>query len=205
MKPPCIAHGCEAPSHAKQLCSKHYHRLKTYGDPNAKPALFMNPADAIEARTNRTVPPPAGLVGNCWIWQGSTNGTYGRLGPGLAHRVSYEIAKGQIPSGLDIDHLCRRPLCINPDHLEAVTRRVNLLRSTNFTALEAAQTDCITGHPLSGPNLYMDPRGRRQCRECRRRRNRESKARKRAMNRPGHATYLRGGPNNPTPVQEHTP
>lgn len=45
-----------------------------------------------------------------------------------AHRVSYEVAKGQIPEGLVIDHLCSMPSCINPDHLEAVTQRENVIR-----------------------------------------------------------------------------
>ncbi|KPC66443.1 hypothetical protein ADL27_59345 [Streptomyces sp. NRRL F-6602] len=134
-------------------------------------------------RTDRNGPLPDERpdLGPCWMWTGSTNGRYGRIGKQYAHRLAYESAKGPIPEGLQIDHLCRNTLCVNPEHLEAVTGRVNLLRSRNFAAREAAQTECIYGHPLSGPNLYVDARGRRQCRECRKRRHREETTRKRAL------------------------
>lgn len=72
----------------------------------------------------------------CWNWSGHINpGGYGEIGkPGhsnghlLSHRVAYELYFGPIPSGLDIDHLCRNRACCNPAHLEAVTRSVNLRR-----------------------------------------------------------------------------
>jgi hypothetical protein len=53
---------------------------------------------------------------------------YGRKGGGLAHRAYYEDAKGAIPPHLDLDHLCRVPACVNPDHLEAVPRAINVRR-----------------------------------------------------------------------------
>lgn len=73
----------------------------------------------------------------CWIWAGTTqrNGyghhRYGgRGGPSeLAHRFSYRIHKGEIPNGFDLDHLCRVRCCVNPDHLEPVTRKENINRS----------------------------------------------------------------------------
>lgn len=70
----------------------------------------------------------------CWLWIGSEreSGGYGfivRNGRSTAaHRVSYEMAKGPIPEGLVIDHLCRVHCCVNPDHLEAVTQLVNVRR-----------------------------------------------------------------------------
>lgn len=74
-----------------------------------------------------------GPEGACWIWTGARQTTgYGNilyLGKvRLAHRLVYEILRGPIPDGLDLDHLCRVRWCVNPDHLEPVTRSVNLKR-----------------------------------------------------------------------------
>jgi len=76
-----------------------------------------------------------GYTTPCWIWQRSCNNYgYGVVWDvktqrvRLAHRVSYEKAKGPIPTGLDLDHLCRVHACGNPEHLEAVTRSTNLQR-----------------------------------------------------------------------------
>lgn len=67
--------------------------------------------------------------GDCWEWMGARNGTgYGNIESRGAHRVIYEALVGPIPKGLDLDHLCRNPPCVNPDHLEPVTRSTNLLR-----------------------------------------------------------------------------
>lgn len=113
-------------------------------------------------------------MSGCWLWVGSMGRYYGRLGVGktnvLAHRLSYEMHKGPIPSGLQIDHLCRTMLCVNPDHLEAVTPEENKRRQgrTKMAALNAAKVDCKRGHPLSGDNLYINPgSGQRVCRKCR--------------------------------------
>jgi hypothetical protein len=75
---------------------------------------------------------PNGWAG-CWLWTASLNKAgYGQVNvgdtPRLAHRVSYEMNIGEIPSGLVIDHLCRRPSCVNPAHLEPVTHAVNCRR-----------------------------------------------------------------------------
>jgi hypothetical protein len=70
----------------------------------------------------------------CWIWQRATTFGYGRMwhngstSPVPAHRVIYERHKGPIPEGLVLDHLCRIPSCVNPDHLEPVTNAVNTQR-----------------------------------------------------------------------------
>ncbi len=45
-----------------------------------------------------------------------------------AHRVYYERVHGPIPDGLDLDHLCNQRDCVNPEHMESVTRSVNCLR-----------------------------------------------------------------------------
>lgn len=70
----------------------------------------------------------------CWLWTGSKNNKgYAQLGDNgrtrSAHRVSYELFKGEIPAGLQLDHLCMVRHCVNPEHLEAVTQSVNMRRS----------------------------------------------------------------------------
>src|SRR3990167_4799453 len=71
----------------------------------------------------------------CWIWMGalSKNG-YGNVHVRpkniTAHRYVYTQVRGAIPSNLDLDHLCRVRCCVNPDHLQPVTRAVNLGRGS---------------------------------------------------------------------------
>jgi len=90
-------------------------------------------------------------VGRCWIWRASLD-THG-YGHGrfrgrlrLAHRISYELFVGEIPDGLVLDHLCRQPSCVNPEHLEAVTNRENVLRGNSIVAKHALKTQCPQGH-----------------------------------------------------------
>src|SRR5262245_20695777 len=83
----------------------------------------------------------------------------------LAHRMAFEYFKGAIAEGLQLDHLCRNRSCVNPNHLEPVTCRENLLRGTCPTAQNARKTHCPKGHELVGHNL-MIWRGKRKCRTC---------------------------------------
>jgi hypothetical protein len=109
--------------------------------------------------------------GHCHLWTGTpTAKGYGRFwlnGRNIrAHHYAYVQAHGPIPAGHEIDHLCRNRLCVNPAHLEAVTHRVNVLRSSNVAAIRAAQTHCCRGHHLAGSNLRIRPNGTRQCIAC---------------------------------------
>jgi hypothetical protein len=121
----------------------------------------------------------------CWEWAGSHMSTgYGNLNHGgrslLAHRVSYELFVGSIPNGHQIDHLCRNRGCVNPVHLEAVSRRENILRGTSPAAAEARQTHCKRGHPFDEANTAYDTRGARRCRACHREKVRRQNAARRA-------------------------
>lgn len=130
----------------------------------------------------------------CWLWLGSWNKLgYGRFGPGggatrpvWAYRWAYEHFKGPVPAGLDVDHRCRVRCCVNPDHLEAVTHRVNLLRGQTLASAAALQQTCRAGHPFDDANTYRYREGTkgarngwRKCRTCdrlnhQRRRDREN-------------------------------
>ncbi len=68
----------------------------------------------------------------CWVWLGTQQNGYGRWRSKiLAYRYSWERINGQVPEGLELDHLCRHPFCVNPDHLEAVTPQENKRRGAN--------------------------------------------------------------------------
>jgi hypothetical protein len=109
----------------------------------------------------------------CWYWTGAVkNNGYGEVeiqgeDRQLAvHRVTYEMAKGRIPDGMVIDHLCRNTVCVNPDHMEVVTNTENLRRGNGFNGVNARKTHCIRGHPLSGDNVYIWLKNGRECRGC---------------------------------------
>lgn len=109
----------------------------------------------------------------CWLWCGAAD----RKGYGLfyfndkcgkAHRFSYKTFAGPLVDGLQLDHLCRNPSCVNPLHLEQVTAKENIWRSDTVTAVNARKTHCHKGHALFGDNLRITTRGRRECIVCHR-------------------------------------
>lgn len=108
---------------------------------------------------------------SCWEWSGGKSPAgYGTFSirdtdPLYAHRVAYEALVGPIPSGLDLDHLCRNRGCVNPAHLEPVTRKVNILRGESIMAKNARKTHCRRGHEFTPENTRIRANGR-NCRAC---------------------------------------
>ena len=109
-------------------------------------------------------------LGSCWIWMGATNKGYGHIRNGnktlAAHRVGYELEYGPVPSGLELDHLCRVHGCVRPSHLEPVTRRENVLRGVSWFAIQARKTECKHGHPFTPENTRTHGSNGRKCRTC---------------------------------------
>lgn len=112
--------------------------------------------------------------GDCWEWTAGKCRGYGLFRVQrqnvLAHRWAWEYLVGPIPEGLHIDHLCRNPPCVNPDHLEPVTQAENTRRGA-AGIWARSKTHCPQGHPYTGENLVIErhaERVGRACRECRR-------------------------------------
>ena len=114
----------------------------------------------------------------CWLWTAYLDPEgYGRLfyvdAQHYAHRISYEMLVGPIPIGLTIDHLCRVRHCVNPLHLEPVTRGQNVLRGSGYAATNARATHCPQNHPYDETNTLIERTKmgaftRRRCKTCRR-------------------------------------
>lgn len=112
----------------------------------------------------------------CWEWTGTIdNKGYGKISAGAnklvyAHRLAWELMIGPIPKGLVIDHLCRNHSCVNPDHMEVVTIKENVLRGVGLSAINARKTACQNGHELAGDNLVIITKASghqfRRCRAC---------------------------------------
>jgi hypothetical protein len=127
--------------------------------------------------------------GDCWLWTHTTNrngygvtahkveGSWRQV---LAHRASYELAYGPVPTGLELDHLCRTTRCVRPDHLEAVTHAENVRRG-----VKASATHCKSGHEFDPTWPLMN--GRRRCRVCLRAYERERSRMRRAAHAAGRA------------------
>ena len=105
-----------------------------------------------------------------WLWHKDRSG-YGTVfwkGRGQSvHRVMYELVNGPVPLGLELDHLCRNRACFNPQHLEPVTHRENMVRGYGWAGRNNRKTHCPSGHPYDDENTYRTKDGRR-CRACHR-------------------------------------
>lgn len=145
----------------------------------------LTTAERFWAKVDKNGPTPSERpdLGPCWVWTARLDQRfpYGKFHVDRerhtvnAHQWSYETLIGPVPDGLELDHLCRNPPCVNPAHLEPVTHAENMRRSG-----PATKTHCVNGHLLDEANVYRWAGNRRRnCRQCtndRQRRYQERKA-----------------------------
>ena len=127
----------------------------------------------------RSIPEPNS---GCWIWtRDIARDGYGKMVMGgvnmSASRASYIIHKGEIADGLQVDHICHQPACVNPDHLRAVTPSFNRRYCKPNNGGQPDPTKCRNGHPFEAPVLRDQTGARWNCRECNRAAARRYKAR----------------------------
>lgn len=116
------------------------------------------------------------LENGCWQWYGACSNGYGVFCENgihiKAHRYAYETMVGAVPDGLELDHLCRNKRCVNPEHLEAVTRGENIKRGLLpdiGRRFQQGKMHCPWGHPYNSQNTYLRlDRAGRECKACRR-------------------------------------
>lgn len=159
----CSVDGCTNKLRARGYCPTHWLRWRKYGNP-----LGSATPKSMEDRFWEKVIP----TGFCWEWTAYLDrGGYGTFNRGAeggmsrAHRVAYELLVGPIPEGLDLDHLCRNPKCVNPDHLEPVTSAENSRRAFSLAMITARTNICQRGHSMDDAYVRPDT-GARQCAEC---------------------------------------
>lgn len=130
----CSFEDCGRPHSCRGYCRTHYEQFRRTG--SVKPIQAWDrslpPVERFWQKVDKDGPIPTRMthLGPCWEWQAGTIDGYGCFHPGdqakaLAHRYSYELANGKIPAGMEIDHICRNPLCVKPGHLRMATRKQN--------------------------------------------------------------------------------
>lgn len=191
----CKVDGCSVTSTSLGMCRIHYNRWKRRGGdltvimPTGQTA--RPPVERFWPKVNKNGPIPDYRpdLGPCWLWTASLrwNG-YGHFSTGVgskstvAHKFCYELLVGPVPKGMQLDHLCRVRHCLNPQHLEPVTQRTNILRGSGFSARNIVKTHCPQGHEYTADNLKASRKDRvsRQCLTCHRVQERERGRRYRA-------------------------
>jgi len=114
----------------------------------------------------------------CWIWSLTLDKRgYGQISIGSTkdgtarvvkpHRLAWELYRGPLQNGVNIDHrVCRNKWCVNPWHLALCTKLENAEQPDGMIGIKRAKTHCPHGHPYSGDNLYVTSQGFRQCIAC---------------------------------------
>lgn len=123
----CDATGCGKPVKGRGLCSSHYAIMWRRDSKGLQQRPGPNDASPEDKFWGRVA---VGAEHDCWEWQGYvTPAGYGKIKRGdrtvYVHRYAYELKRGPIPEGLAIDHMCHVRACVNPTHLQPVTKKEN--------------------------------------------------------------------------------
>jgi len=135
--------------------------------------LMAHYKDPLERFENFCMPEP---MSGCVLWLGSLCDGYPNFWDGKTmvrgHRWYWQLCNGPVPTGLELDHLCRVRSCVNLRHMEAVTKFVNMARGNSPQAINLRKTHCLRGHEYTPENTYISkPRpghrpGNRECKAC---------------------------------------
>jgi hypothetical protein len=146
----CSMDGCANKRFGRGWCSKHYYRWIRHGSTETvkSPARNGRSAGNLEDRFWSKVKKTDG----CWEWQAAlsedgygrfyTKTSTGKAAVSKAHRMAYELSVGPIPDGLQIDHKCHNPRCVNPKHLRTATHKQN---QENLRGARSASTSGYRG------------------------------------------------------------
>lgn len=136
----CTFDGCGKPHMARGLCNGHWQQQR-----RGQELRPLRSQITLEQRFWQKVT----KTDDCWVWTAATGSNgYGHINIDgcmrLAHRVAWEMTNGPIPKGMDIDHRCANPLCVNPDHLRATTHSQNMQHRTGATRNNASGIRGVT-------------------------------------------------------------
>ncbi|MFD9950822.1 HNH endonuclease signature motif containing protein, partial [Nonomuraea sp. NPDC059022] len=169
---PCEISDCDQPRYGRRpYCLLHFTRWQRHGDPLKVLRVVIQSAKGSGGLSDRFWA-KVDAQGDCWLWTGATHEAgYGRFRADgrtvPSHRWAYEHLVGPIPGGFQIDHLCRNPPCVNPDHLQPVPQAENLLRGYSSPAMNARKTHCKNGHPFDEVNTIVVKGSKGPARNCR--------------------------------------
>ncbi len=168
----CIGKDCDREQVARSMCKKHWRRWRNGKDINEKTWCEKTTKERFFEKVDKS--------GDCWLWTGGTRGNddlqYGTTWVDgkheSAHRYSWVLHNGEIPSGGDcrgmcVCHTCDTPLCVNPDHLFLGTHTDNMRDKIDKGRCgNKNKTHCPQGHEYSEENTYTSKRNMRHCKEC---------------------------------------
>jgi hypothetical protein len=163
----CSINGCEDEV-TRRLCDEHWQLIvDNRGEAGALGRFFRNIIS----------------FDDCWIWHSCSTGKgYGEFLDHRAHIWSYLTFVGEYDRSLDLDHTCHNAdksckggpsclhrRCVNPRHLEPVTRSENTKRG-RIGDKGKNRTHCKNGHELTPEILILQKgSGRWSCRTCKNR------------------------------------
>lgn len=159
----CRHLGCQRGSTHSGWCSSHYMQIRRKGY-TSDLRIVGDPEKRFWSKVIKT--------DTCWLWGPGPKDShgYGQFSIGrkkvYPHRFSFELLVAPIAPGLEIDHICRNKICVNPDHLRATTREINLTNREDYQIKSDGIRRCYQGHEIVGDNDYERPNNRHECRKC---------------------------------------